>query len=114
MPLIEDCAQAFLARSDGRFVGTVGAIGCFSLQQGKHITTGEGGIVVTNDDALARRIRLFVNKAWPYGEEKPDHEFLALNSRMSELQGAVGTAQLDQLEAVVADRRRWRPASTAC
>ena len=46
--------------------------------------------MVTNDDALARRIRLFVNKAWGYGEAKPDHYFLALNSRMSELQGAVG------------------------
>src|SRR5262249_2150941 len=71
-----------------------------------HITTGEGGLVVTDDDALARRIRLFVNKAWPYGEQDPDHEFLALNSRMSELQGAVGRAQLDQLAAVVDGRSR--------
>src|SRR5262245_47638183 len=52
LPVIEDCAQAFLARYDGRRVGTFGAIGCFSLQQGKHITTGEGGLVVTNDEAL--------------------------------------------------------------
>ena len=40
IPVIEDCAQAFLARSHGRTVGTLGAIGCFSLQQGKHVTTG--------------------------------------------------------------------------
>ena len=65
-----------------------------SLQQGKHITTGEGGLLVTSDDTFARRIRLFVNKAWPYGEVGPDHEFLALNYRMSELQGAVAVAQL--------------------
>ena len=64
IPVIEDCAQAFLAESEGRQVGTIGAIGCFSLQQGKHITTGEGGIVVTNDDSHARHVRLFVNKAW--------------------------------------------------
>jgi dTDP-4-amino-4,6-dideoxygalactose transaminase len=104
IPLVEDCAQAFLARSDGKLVGTVGAVGCFSLQQGKQMTTGEGGIVVTGDDALARRMRLFVNKAWPYGEPEPDHEFLALNSRLSELQGAVANAQLDKLESGIATR----------
>lgn len=104
IPLIEDCAQAYLARSRGRLVGTVGAVGAFSLQQGKHITTGEGGIVVTDDDGLARRMRLFVNKAWPYGEPAPDHEFLALNYRMTELQGAVARAQLEKLASGVAQR----------
>jgi dTDP-4-amino-4,6-dideoxygalactose transaminase len=103
-PLVEDCAQAFLARSAGRLVGTVGSVGCFSLQQGKQMTTGEGGIVTTGDDRLARRMRLFVNKAWPYGEPDPDHEFLALNSRLTELQGAVANAQLDKLKPGVARR----------
>ncbi|MBV9700194.1 MAG: DegT/DnrJ/EryC1/StrS family aminotransferase [Candidatus Eremiobacteraeota bacterium] len=103
--LIEDCAQAFLASYDGSFVGTIGRIGCFSLQQGKHITTGEGGIVVTNDDALARRIYLFINKAWGYGEPHPDHYFLAPNYRMSELCGSVGAAQLAKLPTAVARRR---------
>ncbi len=102
--MIEDCAQAFLARRAGRLVGTIGSIGCFSSQQGKHMTTGEGGLVISDDPAYARRIRLFVNKAWPYGEENPDHEFLALNSRMTELQGAVANGQLDKLEAGVAQR----------
>ena len=68
IPVIEDCAQAFLASDHGRFVGTMGRIGCFSLQQGKHITTGEGGLVVTDDAALARRMFLFINKAWGYGD----------------------------------------------
>jgi perosamine synthetase len=104
IPVIEDCAQAFLARRAGRLVGTVGSIGCFSSQQGKHMTTGEGGIVVSDDPGLTRRIRLFVNKGWPYGEENPDHEFLALNSRMTELQGAVANAQLDRLESGIAQR----------
>lgn len=104
IPLIEDCAQAYLASSDGRTVGTVGAIGCFSLQQGKHITAGEGGLVVTSDDALARRMRLFVNKGWGHGDTAPDHEFLALNGRMSELQGAVALAQLGKLGAGVCRR----------
>ncbi|MDE2483406.1 MAG: DegT/DnrJ/EryC1/StrS family aminotransferase [bacterium] len=105
IPVIEDAAQAFGARYRGRHVGTLGTIGCFSLQQGKHITCGEGGIVVTDDPALARRIRLFVNKGWPYGESQPDHEFLALNYRMSELQGAVALAQLGKLDRHVEIRR---------
>lgn len=104
LPVVEDCAQAFLATSDTRTVGTIGTIGCFSLQQGKHITTGEGGLVVTGDDALAQRMRLFIDKGWGYGDSAPDHEFLALNSRMSELQGAVALAQLDKLEVSVAQR----------
>jgi perosamine synthetase len=104
IPVVEDCAQAFLALHDGSFVGTIGAIGCFSLQQGKHITTGEGGLVVTNDEALARRMFLFINKAWGYGDADPDHYFLALNYRMSELQGAVAVAQLPKLEVVVQRR----------
>jgi dTDP-4-amino-4,6-dideoxygalactose transaminase len=104
IPVIEDCAQAFLARYDGAAVGTLGRIGCFSLQQGKHVTTGEGGLVVTEDEALARRMFLFINKAWGYGDPHPDHYFLALNYRMSELQGAVAVAQLDKLQGVVRDR----------
>jgi dTDP-4-amino-4,6-dideoxygalactose transaminase len=104
IPIIEDCAQAFLARYRGRVVGTLGTIACFSLQQGKHITTGEGGLVATADPALARRMFLFINKAWGYGDPQPDHYFLALNYRMSELQGAVAVAQLPKLEAVVERR----------
>jgi dTDP-4-amino-4,6-dideoxygalactose transaminase len=109
VPVIEDCAQAYLARHRGRLAGTMGAVGCFSLQQGKHVTTGEGGLVVTDDDALARRMILFINKAWGYGDAQPDHYFLALNYRMSELQGAVAAAQLDKLEEVV--RRRVEAAT---
>jgi dTDP-4-amino-4,6-dideoxygalactose transaminase len=104
IPVIEDCAQAFLARHKDRVVGTFGSVGCFSLQQGKHITTGEGGIVVSNDPALARHVYLFINKAWGYGDPNPDHYFLAPNYRMSELQGACALGQLPKLEDVV--RRR--------
>jgi dTDP-4-amino-4,6-dideoxygalactose transaminase len=113
LPVIEDCAQAFLASHGGRPVGTVGSVGCFSLQQGKHVTTGEGGLVVTDDDALARRMFLFINKAWGYGDPNPDHYFLALNYRMSELQGAVAVAQLTKLQAVVQRRRATAARLTA-
>ena len=104
IPVIEDTAQAFMASYDDKYVGTFGAVGCFSLQQGKHITTGEGGIVVTDDDDLARRMFLFINKAWGYGDEKPDHYFVALNYRMTELQGAVAVAQMNKLEWVARTR----------
>lgn len=103
--VVEDCAQAFLAKFDGQYVGTFGDIGCFSLQQGKHMTTGEGGVVLTDDEDLARRMFLFINKAWGYGDTNPDHYFLALNYRMTELQGAVACAQLPKLEGVVQKRR---------
>jgi perosamine synthetase len=103
--VIEDCAQAFDAQYKGKYVGTIGHIGCFSLQQTKHITTGEGGIVVTSDPEIARTVRLFHDKAWGYGDPKPDHYFLALNYRMTELQGAVAVAQLAKLNWSVTQRQ---------
>ncbi len=105
LPVIEDCSQAFLAEYRGRLVGTLGAVGCFSLQQGKHMTCGEGGLLTTNDASLARHARLFVNKAWGYGDPDPDHYFLALNYRLTELQGAVALAQLAKLDRVVSRRQ---------
>ncbi|MEM9479401.1 MAG: DegT/DnrJ/EryC1/StrS family aminotransferase [Verrucomicrobiota bacterium] len=112
IPVFEDCAQAFLATYKGQQIGTIGDIGCFSLQQGKHITTGEGGIVVTNNEEFARHMFLFINKAWGYGDERPDHYFSALNYRMCELQGAVALAQLQKLENVVQLRRQTADALT--
>jgi len=105
IPVIEDCAQAFGAEIDGKKVGTFGDIGCFSLQQGKHITTGEGGLVTSDSADYARRMFLFINKAWGYGDAKPDHYFLALNYRMNELTGAVAVAQMEKLEGFVEHRR---------
>jgi dTDP-4-amino-4,6-dideoxygalactose transaminase len=104
VPVIEDCAQAFLARSGDAYVGTLGRLGCFSTQQGKHITSGEGGLVVTADEELARYAKRYVNKAWDYDASPTDHDFLALNYRMTELQGAVLVAQLEKLEAGVRQR----------
>ncbi len=104
IPVIEDCAQAWLGESEGALLGTLGVIGCFSMQQGKHLTSGEGGITITSDESYARRMFLFVNKAWGYGDPRPDHEFLALNGRLSELQGAVALAQFERLEGMVSKR----------
>ncbi len=105
IPVIEDCAQAYGTTYRGEKVGAIGDIGCFSLQQGKHITTGEGGLVATNNPELARRMFLYINKAWGYGDPQPDHYFLALNYRMNELSGAVAAVQLEKLEEFVSRRR---------
>ena len=106
LAVIEDSAQTFLAKCGGKMAGTIGDIGCFSLQQGKHMTTGEGGMVVTNDEKLARHMFLYINKAWGYGDANADHYFMALNYRVSELQAAVALGQLEKLEECVANRQR--------
>ncbi len=105
IPVIEDCAQAQLAELDGRLAGTMGAIGCFSFNNTKHLNCGEGGMVVTNDDALARRARLFADKAWPREEDERYSLFLGQNYRLNELEGAVALVGLRRLdENVVAHR----------
>lgn len=106
IPVIEDTAQSFLATVNGKYVGTIGKIGAFSFQQGKHMTTGEGGIVVTDDEELARRMFLFINKAWGYGDQNPDHYFASLNYRMTELQAAVSYEQLKKLDYSVSQRQK--------
>lgn len=105
IPVIEDAAQAFGAKYKGRQVGTIGDIGCFSLQQGKHITCGEGGLVVTHNDQYGDFVRKFHDKGWGFKDPKPDHDFLSLNYRMTELQGAVALAQLRRLDGFVQQRR---------
>lgn len=105
--LIEDCAQAYgTLTASGARAGTVGHLGCFSLQQSKHITAGDGGMVISKDEPeLVRRARLFADKAWPRDTNERTHLFLSLNYRMTELQAAVARAQLPKLDGIVADRR---------
>jgi dTDP-4-amino-4,6-dideoxygalactose transaminase len=106
--LIEDCSQAYWAEHEGRLVGTLGDMACFSLQQSKHITCGEGGLMVTNNPEYARRALLFSDKAWPRDAKSLGScrfLFLAQNYRMSELQGAVALAQLGKIVSSVSRRR---------
>jgi perosamine synthetase len=106
--LIEDCSQAYWAEHDGGLVGTIGDIACFSMQQTKHITCGEGGIVLTQNADYARRALLFSDKAWPRDSNSLGScrfLFLAQNYRMGELQGAVALGQLAKLLGSVARRR---------
>jgi perosamine synthetase len=103
--VIEDCSQAYLTKYKGRLVGTIGHMGTFSLQQSKHITTGDGGITITNDDNLGERATLFANKGWPhYGRGGRDYVCFGNNYRMTELQAAVALAQLKKLPKLVERR----------
>ncbi len=104
--VIEDCAQAHGAEWDGRQVGTIGDIGCFSLQQSKQITTGDGGIVVSNDDTLADNARMFHDKFYDRSGENRGVLRLGMNYRMTELQGAVALAQTRKLGSILGRRRR--------
>ena len=113
--LIEDCAQAFGATYKGRPVGTIGAMGCFSFNEFKHISCGDGGLVLTNDARLAQRARLATDKGYNRDTNAPvrNPTFLANNYRMTELQGAVALAQLGKLDGIVARRRTWCEGLTA-
>jgi dTDP-4-amino-4,6-dideoxygalactose transaminase/predicted dehydrogenase len=106
LALIEDCSQAHFAEYHGRRVGTFGHIACFSFQQSKLMTTGDGGMTITSNRAYAERMKLFVDKGWARKGFGPRaYLFHAPNYRMTELAGAVGLAQLAKLPAVVARRR---------
>ena len=107
LPVIEDCSQAHHTWYKGKLCGTIGDIGAFSLQASKHITTGEGGMTITNRQALAERGAFFMDKGWARGGWGPRaYRFLGLNYRMSELQGAVGCGQIRKLAAVTDARNR--------
>jgi dTDP-4-amino-4,6-dideoxygalactose transaminase len=109
VPLVEDCAQAFGTTYRGRPVGTFGRIAAFSLNEFKHISCGDGGLVMTNDDELAVRARKCTDKGYDRapGVVERNPSFLANNYRMTELQGAVALAQLGKLDSIVARRRSW-------
>jgi perosamine synthetase len=108
IPLIEDCSQAYWAEYKGKLVGSMGDIGCFSLQQSKHMSCGEGGLMVTSNEAYARHSLLFSDKAWPRESTSLGSArflFLSQNYRMSELAGAVAWAQLKKVKDTVTRRR---------
>lgn len=94
--MIEDCAHSIGATWKGKHSGTYGDMGCFSFQQGKHMTTGDGGMMTTNRADLYDR--LF--HEWAFGESP---SFMTLNFRMNEVTGAVGLAQLARIDDYLAE-----------
>lgn len=106
--VIEDAAQALSVHLNGRHAGTFGDIGTFSLFSDKVITTGEGGIVVTNSDELAEKIRLIRNQGRPNSGTFV-HPSLGMNFRITDLQAAIGLGQLQKLPDILKDRaKKWR------
>jgi len=108
--IIEDNAQSPGAIETGRFTGTIGDIGVFSLNYHKHIHTGEGGVCVTNNGELAERMRLIRN----HGEavvESSDPRILAnilgFNFRMGEMEAAIGIEQLRKLSGLIEEKQAW-------
>lgn len=94
--LLEDAAQALGARWHDRHVGTFGALGTFSFYPTKAVTTGEGGMVITDDDELAQRLRLLRNHG---AAARHHHTTVGTNQRMSDIAAAMGRVQLTKLEA---------------
>lgn len=106
--VIEDTAQAPGARYGGKYAGTLGDMGVFSLNYHKHIHCGEGGIIVTNNDELAERLQLIRNHAEAVVEEKGVknlNNMIGFNYRMTELEAAVARQQLKKLACLLDERR---------
>lgn len=100
--IVEDAAQAHGAAIGGRAAGSFG-VGCFSFYATKNLTTGEGGMVTTDDDEVADRLRLLRNQGM---QQRYDYVLPGHNYRMTELQAAVGLAQITHLSAATDQRRR--------
>ena len=101
--VIEDCAEAPGALVNGKKVGTFGDIGCFSFFGNKIMTTGEGGMCITNNDGLAERMRILRDHGMNR-QKKYSYDLLGFNYRMTNMQAAVGLAQLEQLDGLLAAR----------
>ncbi len=109
LKVISDCAQAPGALYDGKYAGTLADVGGYSLNYHKHIHTGEGGILVTNDDYIAERLRLIRNHAEAVVGDKGENDItnmIGYNFRLGEIECAIGIEQLKKLSTFVATRQR--------
>ena len=117
IPIIEDAACAAGASYLGRSAGVLGKAAAFSFHPRKSITTGEGGMVTTKDAVLAETVNMLRNHGASVSEEQrhhgprpyilPDFNLIGFNYRMTDLQGAVGLAQLSKLDRFIAERQKW-------
>jgi len=106
VPVVEDAACALGATWHGRQAGTWGVMGCFSFHPRKAITTGEGGMVMTENPELARRLQALRNHGLDPDALTPDFIMPGFNYRMTEFQAALGLTQMSKLERIIATRRR--------
>ena len=103
--VVEDAAEAHGAEYKGRKAGGIGHIGCFSFYANKIITTGEGGMVVTNNKKIAENAKLLKDLAFSK-ERRFLHTDLGFNYRMTNIQAAIGLAQFERIDELVERRRR--------
>ena len=113
LAVVEDAACALGATYKGRPCGGLGTMGCFSFHPRKVITTGEGGLIATNDGALADRIRLLRNHGGIRKDGRFTFEAAGYNYRMSDIQAAVGVAQMRKLDSLIAHKRELAALMTA-
>jgi perosamine synthetase len=107
LKVVEDAAQAFGVTLRGKAAGTFGDVGVYSLFSDKVITTGEGGVLVTNCDELAGRLTLLRNQG-RLNSGTFVHPSLGMNFRITDLQAAIGLAQIEKLPLILEDRaRKW-------
>ncbi len=102
--VIEDAAEAHGAEYKGKRVGALGDAGCFSFYANKIITTGEGGMIVTNDEKIAEMAKLLRDQA--FEPKRFFHQHIGFNYRMTNLQAAIGVAQMELIDKSVETRRR--------
>jgi len=105
VPVVEDAACALGTDLAGRRAGGWGRLGCFSFHPRKAVTTGEGGMVTTDDDALARRVRILRNHGLDPDNRVPDFVEPGYNLRLTEFQAALGSSQMAKLERIIAARQ---------
>jgi perosamine synthetase len=115
--IVEDAACAAGASYKGKDAGSLGVAAAFSFHPRKSITTGEGGMVTTNDSKLAQTVDMLRNHGASISEEQrhqgprpyllPEFNLLGFNYRMTDLQGAVGVVQLSKLDQFIAERQKW-------
>lgn len=104
IPVVEDAACALGTEQNGKRAGSFGVFGAFSLHPRKAITTGEGGVVTTNDAALARSIRMLRNHGQDPDAPRPDFVTFGHNLRLTEFQGAMGLSQMKKVERIIGAR----------
>ena len=106
LAVIEDCAQAIGATTDGRPVGTFGDVAVFSTMFGKHVTTGgQGGAVFTREEELYWRLRRYADRGKPFETDADGNVAASLNLNMDEIAATLGRVQLDRLSDILARRR---------
>jgi perosamine synthetase len=105
LPVLEDAACALGSRLDGRQAGTWGVIGCFSFHPRKAITTGEGGMIITDAPKIVKQLRALRNHGLDPDAISADFVLPGFNYRMTEFQAALGISQMAKLEGILAKRR---------